>query len=46
MGGSVSITTSANTAPELVAPSEVYTSPSNYVYVDEGTKSVASFFSN
>jgi hypothetical protein len=43
MGGSVSITTSGNTAPELVVPSEVFTSPSNYVYVDEGTKSVASF---
>ena len=43
MGSSVSVTTSSNSAPELVAPSGVYTSPSNYVYTDEGTKSVASF---
>jgi hypothetical protein len=46
MGGSVSITNDSNTAPELVVPAEVYTLPSNYVYVDEGTKSVADFSAN
>ena len=43
MGAQVNITTGSNEAPQLVAPSEVYTSPSNYVYVDEGNKSVATF---
>ena len=42
MGG-LSITNASNTVPELVVPTEVYTLPSNYVYVDEGTKSVADF---
>ena len=46
MGGSASITNASNTAPELVVPTEVYTLPSNYVYVDEGTKSVADFSAN
>lgn len=46
MGGSVTISNASNTAPEIVSPSEVYTKPSNYVYVDEGTKSVATFSAN
>ena len=46
MGGSVTISNTSYTAPEIISPSEVYTQPSNYVYVDEGTKSVAAFSGN
>jgi len=46
MGSSVTITDAANSAPELVMPTNVYTEPSNYVYVDEGQTSVATFTAN
>ena len=45
MGSSVTIDAS-NSAPELVIPSNVYTQPSNYVYVDEAQTSVATFTAN
>ena len=46
MGSSVTITDASNSAPELVMPSNVYTQPSNYVYVDEAQTSVATFTAN
>ena len=46
MGSSVTITDAANSAPELVMPTNVYTEPSNYVYVDEAQTSVATFTAN
>ena len=46
MGSSVTITNASNSAPELVIPSNVYTEPSNYVYVDEAQTSVATFTAN
>ena len=46
MGSSVTITDATNSAPELVMPSNVYTQPSNYVYVDEAQTSVATFTAN
>ena len=41
MGSSVSITDTSNNAPVISMPSNVYTQPVNYVYVDEGQTSVA-----
>ena len=40
MGSSVSITDTSNNAPVISMPSNVYTQPVNYVYVDEGQTSV------